>query len=124
MKKIKVNWTEREVVEYLFEEEIEVDDNFTVNSWALIDEINLRQSGIGFDSKSTDYGSISEFKDKGTGELKIPEIEINSYVEILPPSPEDKKEQYLDEIERLSFIIADTIAAKERVKEQLKQIQQ
>ena len=124
MRKFKVNQLEREVIEYLFEEEIEVDDNFAVNSWALIDEINLRQSGTGFDSKSTDYGSISEFKDKGTGELKIPEIEINSYVEIPQPSPEDKKEQYLDEIERLSFIIADTIAAKERVKEQLKQLQQ
>lgn len=119
MRKFKVNWLEREVIEYGFEVEIEVADDFVANSSNLI---NVAKGCGMLDSKFTNYIEIGSYVRNGV--LDIPEIEIDSYEEILQPSHEDKKEQYLDEIERLSFIIADTIAAKERVKEQLKQLQQ
>lgn len=119
MRKFKVNWLEREVIEYGHEVEVEVADDFVVNSSNLI---NVAKGCGMLDSKFTNYIEIGSYVRNGV--LDIPEIEIDSYEEIPQPSPIDKKkEEYLDEIERLSFIIADTIAAKERVKELLKQLQ-
>jgi len=118
MRKFKVNWLEREVIEYGFEVEIEVANDFVANSSNLI---NVAKGCGMLDSKFTNYIEIGSYVRNGV--LDIPEIEIDSYEEIPQPPPIDKKKEYLDEIERLSFIIADNIAAKERVKEQLKQIQ-
>ncbi len=119
MKKFKVNWLERKIIEYAHEVEVEVADDFVVNDSNLINvaiDSQIPKSCI-----FTNYIEIKCYVKNGV--LAIPDVEIDSYEEILPPPPKDKKKEYLNEIERLSSIIADTITAKERVKEQLKQLQ-
>lgn len=93
MKTVKVCWTEREIIEYSYEETILVEDNFVVNSENLIDEVSVKNNDFTFDSKSTNYEYIEKFIGDD-GKLEIAEIQIDSYEEILPPSPEEKKAEY------------------------------
>jgi hypothetical protein len=124
MKTIKVCWTEREVIEYCYEEEFEVEDDFVVNSEHLIDRILDKINNYrSYDSINTNYEPIAKFLINEDGDLKIPDMVIDSYVEILPPSPEAKRNEYLDEIERLSFIVSDTLAEKERLEKLLNELQ-
>lgn len=90
MKKIKVNWTEREVIEYNYEEEFEVEDDFVVNSESVLDLIN--ENSHLFDNNNTHYTKIDGFIKEGV--LVIPDMEIDSYEKILPPSPKEKKAEY------------------------------
>jgi len=98
MKTIKVEWTEREIIQYHYGEEIEVDDDFEVDINSISGEISLRM----FHSIDTSYVDIKDFtNDKGV--LEIKKFEIESYEEVLPPSPEEKKAEYqqmLIEIQR------------------------
>ena len=117
MKKVKVFWTEREVIEYSYEEEFEVEDDFVIDSEHLGNRINteLETSGINFDTNHTNYESIANFQDPESGELKIKELEIDSYEEILPPSPEEKKAEYLQLLAEMEQKITGMTLEKERI---------
>jgi len=88
-----------------------------VNSEHLGDRIceEMDKDGINFDNKHTNYEPISYFQDPETGELKIKEFEIDSYEEILPPSPEDRKAEYLEFLKEIELKIEGMTLERERL---------
>lgn len=117
MKKVKVNWTEREVIEYGYEEVIEVEDDFVINSEYLGNRIQaeIDKDCITFDNKYTNYEPVAYFQDPETGKIEIKEFEVNLYEEILPPSPEEKKAEYLQLLAEMDEKIAGMTLEKERI---------
>jgi len=111
MKTIKVCWTEREVIEYSYEEDFEVEDDFVANSESVLDLIN--ENSHLFDNNNTHYTKIGGFVKDGI--LVIPDMEIDSYEEILPPSPEDRKAEYLELLSEMEKKIAGMVMEKERI---------
>lgn len=117
MKKVKVTWTEREVIEYTYEEIIEVEDDFAINSEHLGDRIQaeIDKDCITFDNKYTNYEPVAYFQNPETGNIEIKEFEVSSYEEILPPSPEEKKAEYLELLNEMEQKIAGMTLEKERI---------
>jgi len=124
MKKIKVNWTEREVIEYSYEEILEVEDDFVVDSEHLGDRIceEMDKDVVNFDSKYTNYEPIPYFQDPETGEIKIKEFEIDAYVEITPPPIEEKKIEYLQLLKEMDLKIDGMKFEKERIEKLLTEL--
>jgi len=115
MKKVKVIWREHELVSYGYEEEFEVADDFEITKDSCFNLVkNWRETDSrSFDTSWTDYQDIDQ---------EIYPVTIDDVMEIIPPSIEEKKNEYQDEIERLSFIVSDTLAEKERIEKLLTEL--
>lgn len=107
MKKVKIEWTETDLLLYSYEEEFEVEDDFEVNTENCLSLAKKwRESDRYFESKSTDYKDADQ---------EIYPVTIDSYVEILPPSPEDRKAEYLELLNEIEKKIAGMVLEKERI---------
>lgn len=108
MKKVSVKWSSNEIVTYTYESQIDVADDFLVNSDNLLEIIKSNIVKNGFpDSINSYYSEVSESINKETGLLEIPELEIDSYCEILPDSKEAEKINIDKTIKELNSKIRD-----------------
>ena len=108
MKKVKIEWTETDLVLYGYEEEFEVSDDFEANKDNCLKIVRkLREEdNKWFDSKWTEYQD---------GDRKLYPLKVDKFCEILPPSPEEKRAEYMKLLEEMEQKIATMEAEKERI---------
>lgn len=87
MKTVLVGWTETDLILYGYEEEFEVADNFEITKENCLSLVkNWRET----DSRSF----YSKFTDYDDADQELYPVKVDDVVEILPPSPEEKKAEY------------------------------